>query len=133
MGFFDSFLQGFNGIKEDRDNREIVEMYHDMNENDNDYRKKAFENSESNYGWYTCARCGKKFRKKDMDVDHIVPKSCGGDNSRYNLQILCAHCNRSKGANMQDTARDLERRRKEIKKQDADDVKFLKNSTKKGR
>ena len=127
MGFFDSLLKGFNGVQQDRENKEIIDLYHDSCEYDGDYRKKAFENSQSNHGWYTCAKCGRKFRKEDMDVDHIVPQSRGGDNSRYNLQLLCKHCNRSKQASMKDTERDLARRQQELKKQDKEDMDFLKH------
>lgn len=122
MGFFDSFSKAYH---DNKDNKEIIEMYHDLAEDDSDYRKKAFDNSDSNYGWYQCSKCGRKFRKSEMDVDHILPKSKGGSNSRYNLQILCQHCNRSKQADTSETADDLARRNQELKKQDKDDLEFL--------
>lgn len=125
MSFFDSFLRGVAEAKQTRENREISEMCNDLYEDDKDYRKTALANTDSNHGWYTCPRCGRKFRKSQMQADHIVPKSCGGDNSRYNLQLLCAHCNQSKSNNMKDTARDLERRRKELEKQDKEDVEIM--------
>jgi 5-methylcytosine-specific restriction endonuclease McrA len=31
------------------------------------------------------------------ELDHIIPLSRGGDSSEENLQLLCRHCNRSKG------------------------------------
>jgi 5-methylcytosine-specific restriction endonuclease McrA len=31
-------------------------------------------------------------------VDHILPRSRGGQNNRNNLQLICAGCNCSKGA-----------------------------------
>lgn len=125
MGFFDGFKEGLKDKKTERENREIVRLYHEQHELDSDYRSKAFDNAESNGGWYTCAKCGRKFRKKDIDIDHINPRSKGGNNSRYNLQILCSHCNRSKGANMSDTYEDMARRREEIRRQDREDVEFL--------
>lgn len=127
MGFLNGFLQE---IKDNHDNKEIIDMYHDMNVLDSDYRSIAFENSSSNYGWYTCPKCGRKFRKTDMDADHIIPQSRGGSNSRHNLQLLCAHCNRSKGADTSETLSDLNRRRKELKQQDKDDLKFLNDLSK---
>jgi 5-methylcytosine-specific restriction endonuclease McrA len=32
-----------------------------------------------------------------VHIDHILPKSRGGDNSLENGQVTCAHCNLSKG------------------------------------
>lgn len=47
-------------------------------------------------GW-RCAICGKCVREK-FYLDHIYPLSKGGQHEESNLQILCASCNRSKGA-----------------------------------
>ena len=127
MGFLDGFMKG---ISSDRKNREMIRDYHELYEEDPNYRKKAFENTDFNYGWYTCPRCGKKYRKSQMDVDHIIPQSRGGDHSRYNLQVMCPHCNRSKQADMSDTYRDLERRRRELDRQDKEDLKFLNSMSK---
>jgi len=41
-----------------------------------------------------------------VEIDHIVPKSRGGDDSRGNLQLLCACENRKKWANIDDSYRD---------------------------
>lgn len=71
------------------------------------YRDDWFKNNPSDHGWYTCARCGKKIRKADVDVDHIVPQKYGGSDHLYNLQCLCKHCNRSKQESMKDTIPDL--------------------------
>lgn len=73
------------------------------------YRDKYFDNNTGNYGWYTCVRCGGKFRKGDMDIDHIIPRNRGGGDSEWNLQCLCVHCNRSKQDDMSDSGRDLMR------------------------
>lgn len=77
-----------------------------------DYRKTGLETNYSNYGWYTCAHCGKKFRASQVDIDHIKPKSRGGSDNPKNLQVLCQHCNRSKGNKMDKTKQDLKKRRK---------------------
>ena len=42
------------------------------------YREEYFQKNPSDHGWYTCARCGRKFRRGDMDIDHIIPQSKGG-------------------------------------------------------
>jgi len=60
------------------------------------YRETWFENNKSNHGWYTCVRCGKKIRKGDVDIDHIIPQNRGGSDRLNNLQCMCKHCNRSK-------------------------------------
>ena len=60
------------------------------------YRDDYFNNNASNHGWYTCVRCGKKLRKGDVDIDHIIPQSYGGGDNLNNLQCMCRHCNRSK-------------------------------------
>lgn len=70
------------------------------------YRDNYFNNNSSNYGWYTCVRCGRKFRKGDIDIDHIIPQSKGGSNSEWNLQCMCKHCNRSKQADTSDSFSD---------------------------
>ena len=60
------------------------------------YREDWFNNNESNHGWYTCVRCGKKLRKGDVDIDHIIPQHYGGSDDLNNLQCMCRSCNRSK-------------------------------------
>ena len=133
VGFLDSFKEGLDSAKRTRENREIIEMYHDLHDYDTDYRSTAFDNTDSNNGWYTCPRCGRKFRKKQMHVDHIVPQSKGGDNSRYNLQVMCPHCNCSKRDSIVDTEKDLVRRRQELKRQDEEDLEFLNSISKRRR
>lgn len=70
------------------------------------YRDKWFDNNKSNYGWYTCVRCGKSFRKGDIDIDHIIPQSYGGSDNLNNLQCMCKHCNRSKQDDLDDVVSD---------------------------
>lgn len=71
------------------------------------YREKWFEANKSKNGWYRCTCCGKKFRKADIDIDHIVPKNRGGTDELWNLQPMCKHCNRSKQDDMGNTGSDL--------------------------
>lgn len=97
-----------------RDYQDLLEDEEYEAINSRDYRKTAFKNTPSNNGWFTCPQCGKKFRASEMDVDHIVPQSRGGTNSIENLQLLCAHCNRSKGNDTSNTKTDSARRKLEL-------------------
>lgn len=77
-----------------------------------DYRKKFFNDkfNKSKSGLYKCVRCGRKFPKSQIDVDHIIPQSLGGSDDLGNLQCLCVHCNRSKGNDISNTIDDLKNR-----------------------
>ncbi len=44
-----------------------------------------------------CISCPKSL-KKGYDIDHIIPLSKGGGNDKYNIQLLCSACNKSKHA-----------------------------------
>ncbi|MBO2009198.1 HNH endonuclease [Hymenobacter negativus] len=41
-----------------------------------------------------CANCGSR---RQLTVDHIIPRVLGGGNHRANLQCLCKRCNKAKG------------------------------------
>lgn len=43
-----------------------------------------------------CLCCGRS--DTPMTVDHVIPLSKGGTNFIHNIQPLCEHCNKSKGA-----------------------------------
>jgi len=62
------------------------------------YRETFFNNTPSMMGKYQCCRCGGWFTKSNIDVDHRIPKRHGGTDDIWNLQAMCKHCNRSKGA-----------------------------------
>ena len=49
-----------------------------------------------------CAGCRVLFPFRDMTVDHVVPRSGGGNDRRENLQLLCAACISMKGARPQE-------------------------------
>jgi len=44
-----------------------------------------------------CPECGRAPGIDYMEIDHIIPRSIGGEHSRNNVQLLCGPCNRSKG------------------------------------
>ncbi|MFC1767936.1 HNH endonuclease [Candidatus Margulisiibacteriota bacterium] len=43
---------------------------------------------------FTCQYCGKKTR---LTIDHIVPKSRGGEDTWSNVAVSCVRCNNKKG------------------------------------
>lgn len=45
-----------------------------------------------------CLSCGEIFELREMQADHIIPWSRGGKTTPENCQMLCRHCNQSKGA-----------------------------------
>ena len=44
-----------------------------------------------------CNGCDNNYLMKDLEVDHIVPRSKGGGDYYENYQLLCGNCNRIKG------------------------------------
>ena len=44
-----------------------------------------------------CNACGQDFELRNLEIDHIVPKSKGGGDYYENYQLLCGSCNRIKG------------------------------------
>ncbi len=53
---------------------------------------------------YTCQYCGYPGTYKDMTVDHILPKSLGGQNSLSNCVAACKPCNSFKDARLPEQA-----------------------------
>jgi 5-methylcytosine-specific restriction endonuclease McrA len=46
---------------------------------------------------YTCQYCGAQPGKANLTVDHVVPRSRGGDTCWENVTTACGPCNRRKG------------------------------------
>ena len=44
-----------------------------------------------------CSGCDLVFPMRNLELDHIVPRSKDGSNTDDNLQLLCGYCNRKKG------------------------------------
>ena len=115
----------FAGLDESLDDCLVDQAVYSQGRTQQEFRRNTIRNTESNYGWYTCPKCGKNFRVSNMDADHIGPKSTGGTYSTENGQMLCKHCNRSKQADTSDTNKDLARRKRELAQQRRDDIGFL--------
>jgi 5-methylcytosine-specific restriction endonuclease McrA len=45
----------------------------------------------------SCQYCGKRFSTSDLSLDHVVPRSRGGDTSWENIVCACIQCNVRKG------------------------------------
>lgn len=45
-----------------------------------------------------CVKCG---GSENLEFDHDIPFSMGGSNAEKNIQLLCASCNRTKGASIE--------------------------------
>jgi 5-methylcytosine-specific restriction endonuclease McrA len=46
---------------------------------------------------YQCQYCGKRPNQRDLNLDHVVPRSRGGQDSWENLVVSCRGCNLKKG------------------------------------
>jgi 5-methylcytosine-specific restriction endonuclease McrA len=55
----------------------------------------------------TCQYCGEIFAPGDMTLDHVIPRSRGGDSTWENLVACCRACNRRKGNRMLDEIDDM--------------------------
>ena len=73
---------------QNRDLKKQLKEYKNTKSVPNSVRKAVFERDN-----YTCQCCN---TKKDLTIDHIVPRSKGGSNDETNLQTLCKSCNLAK-------------------------------------
>jgi len=53
---------------------------------------------------YRCQYCGREPGVRDLNVDHVLPRSRGGRDSWDNLVIACRPCNLRKGKHTPDEA-----------------------------
>ena len=53
---------------------------------------------------FTCQYCKRIFSATDLTLDHVVPRSRGGDSSWENLVTSCRRCNNHKGDRLPEEA-----------------------------
>ncbi len=53
-----------------------------------DKRRELFERDK-----WICQYCGEKVNQQNVTLDHFIPQSKGGDNSKDNLKTCCLVCN----------------------------------------
>ena len=46
---------------------------------------------------YVCQYCGQAYAKAELTVDHVVPRSRGGEHAWENVVAACLRCNQRKG------------------------------------
>ena len=63
-------------------------------------RQNVFERDKN-----ICQYCGKKFDRKDLNIDHVVPRQRGGLTTWTNVVCSCVDCNRRKGGRTPEEAR----------------------------
>ena len=55
--------------------------------------------------YYTCQYCGSRPGKAQLTIDHVLPRSRGGETTWENIVTACGHCNRRKGNRTPEEAR----------------------------
>ena len=63
-------------------------------------RRNIFERDKS-----ACQYCGRKFKKLELTLDHVIPRSLGGRSTWENLVLACVPCNVKKGNRLPEEAR----------------------------
>ena len=67
----------------------------------------GFRPSRNNILWRDknqCQYCGVIESPRDMTIDHVIPRSRGGENTWSNLVTCCKRCNQKKGNRTPDEA-----------------------------
>jgi len=63
-----------------------------------------------------CRACGLEMAIFQFEIDHIIPRAKGGGDYYENYQLLCPHCNRTKGDRPMEYLRTKIKHREEIMK-----------------
>lgn len=53
----------------------------------------------------TCQYCGRTLPRRELNIDHVIPRSRGGTSVWENVVCSCLECNRRKGGMMPEEAR----------------------------
>lgn len=51
---------------------------------------------------HTCQYCGTRPPRDELTIDHIIPRSLGGESIWTNVVLACADCNAKKGSSLLD-------------------------------
>jgi 5-methylcytosine-specific restriction endonuclease McrA len=54
---------------------------------------------------FTCQYCGKPHERKDLNIDHVLPRAHGGKTTWENIVCSCIRCNTRKGSRTPEQAR----------------------------
>ena len=54
---------------------------------------------------FRCQYCGERKNPVELTLDHILPRSRGGDSSQINVVTACVRCNQRKGSRTPEEAR----------------------------
>lgn len=46
---------------------------------------------------YTCQHCGRRLKRNQLNLDHVIPRALGGKTTWENVVASCHDCNRRKG------------------------------------
>lgn len=46
-----------------------------------------------------CVYCGKNYELHELTLDHVIPRTFGGEDLQSNLVPACKRCNQDKGSN----------------------------------
>ena len=83
-----NYLKDISG-RSDLINEELTDWEH---------KKKLYQDQEEK-----CAGCAGHYHNKDLTIDHIIPTAKGGQDTQDNKQLLCFHCNTTKGTGSMET------------------------------
>ena len=73
------------------DEKELHEKYLNIRSFTDRQKREGFERQKK-----VCVKCGNTFKIEEMEADHIIPWSEGGQTISSNCQLLCKNCNRTK-------------------------------------